>query len=229
MDQRVSVVEGKKPILLIAPSGADDKNTDLITEMVASQINCCAVINWGWRRSQQLDERNDKADCNNVFHLNGVVHDEFLEPIFRFKNRLCRDNRIVYQFVIQGMSNNDFPPNVDIIAGEGTEHYKSCEDWFRDIFVYLAGIEGIKVFMAKPGTTLAGSYKKHLNQLFVQMYPDSRVQSLQLEIVRGLRETKIDAEVFADFFSKILPNVAKFDKEKAIKTLPKDFKTRIVH
>ena len=88
MEQRVSIMEGKKPLLLVATSGANDSNTDVLTEVVASKLNSYAVINWGWERSAKIDYLGGKADCNNIDHCRGLVYDEFLEPIIRLKNRI---------------------------------------------------------------------------------------------------------------------------------------------
>ena len=224
MEQRVSVVEGKLPILLIAPNGADDRNTDRIAEIIATRVKGFAVINWGWRRGNP-DPKNDRTDCNNVFQLTGVAGDEFLEPIIRFKNRIIKSYPNVLQFVIQGVSGNDFDPNVDVIAGDGEPH-RSCEEWFRDILCYIADKEGIKIFMAKPGTSLSGYQKKNMNQLFAQIYPDPRVQSIQLEIVKGLRDTTIDAELFSDFFAKILTQLPAINRNKISYIIPKTFSPR---
>ena len=68
--ERVSVIEGKSPIIIVAPHGykGDDENTDLIAEEIANALHCYAVINRGWERSDSVDFMKDKADCNNVYH-----------------------------------------------------------------------------------------------------------------------------------------------------------------
>ena len=225
--QRVSIVEGKNPILLIAPGGPDEKNTDILTEMLAEKSNCFAVINWGWKKASTVSCRDSKADCNNVFHLVDVVYDEFLDPIFRFKNRISRNHHTIYQFVIQGVTKNDLPPNVDIVCGEGGER-KSCQQWFRDYFSFIAGENGLHVYLARPTSCLSGGHKKHLNQLFAQIYPDERVQSLQLEITEGLRDSKIDTELFADFLTKVLIHVPTFTKTRAANDVPRGFAPRTI-
>jgi len=88
--ERVSIVQGRKPIIFVAPHGykGDDVNTDIITETAAKAIGAYAVINRGWERSKKVDALNDKANCNNIRHcFADVVKDEFVHPIIRFVNR----------------------------------------------------------------------------------------------------------------------------------------------
>lgn len=226
MEQRVSIIEGKNPVILIAPNGATDKNTDLLTEMIANKVSCFAVINWGWQRCQQYDFRNEKADCNNLYHIfadtQGVVYDEFLEPILRFKNRIAKNHENVFQFILQGIAGNNLPPFVDVVAGDGAKQ-KSCDEWARNLLIHVASKEGINVFLSKTETTLHGSAKKNLNQLFTQWYPDDCVQSMQLEITQGLRESKPDVEAFAEFFSDVILQVCQFDESSAEALIPWNF------
>jgi hypothetical protein len=87
--ERVALVEGDSPVLILAPHGPDDKNTDLIAERVAVESGSFAVINRGWNRFSSVDFMKDLANCNDVRHLHSdVVKEEFLEPILRFKNRI---------------------------------------------------------------------------------------------------------------------------------------------
>ena len=135
MEQRVSITNGKTPFILIAPNGANDKNTDLLTEIAASKLNSYAVVNWGWERSLKTDYLGGKADCNNINHCQEIVYDEFLKPIIGFKNRILRGENTAYQFIIQGVSGNDLPPEIDIIVGDVAPN-NSCEEWIKKIFVY---------------------------------------------------------------------------------------------
>jgi hypothetical protein len=224
MEQRVSVVEGKKPFLLVAPSGANDKNTDVLTEIVASKLNSYAVINWGWERSAKIDYLGGKADCNNVDHCRGIVYDEFLEPVIRFKNRILRSDAPVYQFIIQGISGNDLPPAIDIVVGDGSPN-NTCDEWVKKIFVYMANIEGLKTHIAKSGSVLAGSKKTHLNQYF--SHQQNRVQSMQLEIPLGLRKTSMDIDIFTDFLTNAINHLNNINEIQAKAILPHDYKFKI--
>ena len=89
--ERVSVKEGTLPIILLAPHGCNDANTDIIVDTAADKLDCYAVINNGWERSSTVDASQDKANCNNISHCHeDVVKDEFLDPILRYSNRCSR-------------------------------------------------------------------------------------------------------------------------------------------
>ena len=220
MDQRVSVREGKFPILLIAPHGADDKNTDLLTEFMAELLDAYAVINWGWERASYVDCFEDKANCNNVFHLKeDVVQEEFLDPILKFKKRIRRNHQIVRQFIIHGISDMR---EIDLIigCGEGNPPSHSCPQWLFNTFAYLAEQEGLNTRIARAGSNYAGKAKKNLNQFFVRWMPDQYVQSLQLETTYGLRKTEEDTLILAEYLSNVINKSLKATRE----TAPGDFK-----
>lgn len=65
MKLRVSTITGTIPIILVAPHGPDDKNTDIIVENTAKLLGSYAVINKGFERSDVVDVSNDEADCKN--------------------------------------------------------------------------------------------------------------------------------------------------------------------
>lgn len=112
MRERVSTIIGKNPVILVAPHGADDINTDIIVEESAKLLNCFAVINRGFERSLDVDEENDKADCNKINHCKSdVVFDEFLKPILKFKDKIAQGSS---KFNIQNNSTQHFPnfPNL---------------------------------------------------------------------------------------------------------------------
>ena len=236
LEQRVSITEGKEPLLLVAPSGPNDIYTDCLTEITAKKTNGYAVINWGWERTSNVDYLHDKADCNNTDHCRSVVYDEFLEPIHRFKNRIIRTtprkeyespvyHPIVYQFIIQGVCGNDLPPTVDLVVGAGSPHNPSCRDWVKKIFIYMACVEGLKTRLAKPGSVLSGSLKKNLNQLFSH---DPRVQSVQLEVPLSFRRSKTDLDIFTDFLAKAIKHMPSITESQAKAILPSDFEPKII-
>jgi hypothetical protein len=224
MEQRISFIEGKNPFLIVAPAGHDDANTDRLTEMVASKLNGYAVINWGWERATQVDYLHKKADCNNTEHCQSVLYDEFLEPILKFKNRISKENKVVNQFIIQGISGNDFPPQIDMVVGAGSPNCPSCEDWRKKIFIYMALMEGLKTRLAKAGTILSGSLKKNLNQFFSN---DPMVQSMQIEVPLDLRKNQENIDIYSDFLSKAIGHLLKISKIQAQSILPKDFQPKI--
>ena len=166
MRQRVSVVEGKKPIIIIAPYGANHKNTDLLTEYLAKRVDGFAVINWGWQRSQTINYQKDLADCGNVNQLHqNILYDEFLDPILRFKNRIARFYQTVHVFIITGHVGNSVPGGIDLVLGYGKTTSITCEEWRKNLFMYLASKEGVAIYEAKSTSPLSATHKNHINQL----------------------------------------------------------------
>ena len=88
---RVATRIGKKPVIFVAPHGADDIKTDVIAERAAETLDSYAVVNKGFDRSDVVDTNNDKANCNRIDHTKDpVVYDEFLKPILNFRNNIKR-------------------------------------------------------------------------------------------------------------------------------------------
>lgn len=216
--ERVSAWEGDSPIMVVAPHGADDDNTDYITERIAQELQCYAVINRGWERAMDVDYWNDKANCNDVRHIHeDVVKEEFLDPILRFSNRILKDYGFCHIFIIHGVGNyvrqtaND--PKLDLIIGYGaggaTTH--SCDLHYKDAFIYACGQHGFGAYEGAAGGAFAGRAKNNLNQLFRRWYPNERVQSLQIEIVREFREDKEIGEIAALELASCMDDLITFD------------------
>lgn len=189
------LVEGESPVLIVAPHGPDDKNTDLIAERVAIESGAFAVINKGWNRSSSVDFMRDLANCNDVRHIHAdVVKEEFLEPILRFKNRIRKKyDENAFILIIHGCSDlvrisaNDHGLDLILGCGEGIPPSPSCRDRFRKAFAYHLINEGFGVYEGLPGGKYSGRSRNNINQLFVRWYPDNYVDSVQMEIVRELR------------------------------------------
>jgi hypothetical protein len=193
--ERVVLIEGESPVLVIAPHGPDDKNTDLIAERVAIESGAFAVINKGWNRSASVDYMRDLANCNDVRHIHSdVVKEEFLEPILRFKNRIRKKyDENVFILLIHGCSDavrseaNDYSLDMILGYGAGLPPSHSCRDKFKKAFAYYLLNEGFGIYEGRPGGKYSGKARNNVNQLFVRWYPDDYVDSIQLEIVRELR------------------------------------------
>ena len=81
--ERVSTYYGDLPILLVAPHGADDLNTDFLVDKISSEMGTFAVINRGWKRDSVFNYATDRADCNHEYKLNklfGLYSFEFSLP-----------------------------------------------------------------------------------------------------------------------------------------------------
>lgn len=193
--ERVVLLEGDSPILVLAPHGPDDKNTDLIAERVAIESGAFAVINKGWMRSSSVNFSRDLANCNDVRHLHSdVVKEEFLEPIIRFKNRIRKKyDENAFVLILHGCSDSvrldAIDQDLDIILGWGAGYPPSysCGKKFKDAFAFHLLNEGFGVYEGAAGGKYSGKSRNNLNQLFVRWYPDDYVNSIQMEIVRELR------------------------------------------
>lgn len=103
MRERVSVIKGRTPILLVAPHGGDDINTALLAEIAAKDLNCSAVINRGFERADTVDVDKDQANCNRIDHIKqSVVYEEFLQPIQKIVDKQVAKNynAVVYSYTI---------------------------------------------------------------------------------------------------------------------------------
>jgi hypothetical protein len=229
--ERVSLVEGKQPVLFVAPHGAscDDINTALIAEILATTTKSYAVINRGWERADKVDIMKDKANCNNIEHCHkDVVREEFLDPIIRFKNRILKKWSRCLIIYLHGMSNNvrihtgisDL--NYVIGYGRGMIPSFTCQKWIKDFVLYHLAIgDNCHVAEGKAGGKYAGYEKNNMNQLFRKWYFDEEVDSLQLEIVHSLRSKKQEAEATAQIISITIDELLMHTDEW---TLPSDFR-----
>lgn len=209
MRERVSVINGNVPILLVAPHGSDDINTDLLTEKTANMLDCYAVINRGFDRSDIVDVNNDKADCNRIDHITkDVVRDEFLNPILKIKNRLVpsvfsnyssmglglapkfgkQDTLLI--FYIHGVGDrihNTANESVDVIVGYGLGNKKdslTCKKWRKNLLIDVWRKESLsgEVYEGKGGGRYAGRNANNLNQYFRKHELNRSVDTMQLEI-----------------------------------------------
>lgn len=230
MRQRVSIIEGRKPIIIIAPYGANHKNTDTLVELLAKRTNSFGIINWGWQRSPVVDFKKDLADCGHISQLHqNILYDEFLDPIIRFKNRISRFHQIIHMFIITGHIGNSAPGGVDIVVGYGKNASYTCEEWRKNLLMYLAHKESITMYEAKSTSFLSAVQKNHINQLFRSWYPDHHVQSMQLDIASELTKTKDDVEILVEFLGSVMLKYHILPKQKAKAIVPDDFKIRVLN
>lgn len=215
--ERVSVISGKTPVILVAPHGydPDDQNTGIIAERIAQEINGYAVINRGWERSETVDFIKDKADCNNVYHCQeDVVREEFLEPIIRFKNRILQYKQSVYIFYIHGMSNRhrqiSKDPDLDLVLGygSGSPNSYTCEGWQKNFLLNSLNKAGIISYEGKKGGPMSGWSRNNMNQYFRKWELDSDVYSMQLEIIYDLRNEKDLALLTADYMAASIKDLS---------------------
>ncbi len=219
--ERVSTLLGKSPVILVCPHGADDTNTDVITEIAAQQLDCFAVINRGFERADDVDVDNDKADCNRIDHIKqDVVYDEFLRPLIRFEQRVNNkaSTRQSYPFFAYGFGSYAQPDPVHIFyihgcgnlvhkeAGEPVEvilgyglgikkDSLTCDVWRKNVFVdlYRKYATDGDVFEGKSGGRYAGRDSNNLNQYFRKHENKPWVHSMQLEFPYSTRNDRTAA------------------------------------
>jgi hypothetical protein len=227
--ERVSIIQGKLPILVVAPHGfdGDDIRTALIAEYIANTFGYYAVINHGWERDDDVDFMRDKADCNNVNHCHeDVVKEEFLEPIIRFKNRIHQKFPIMHAFFIHGMSNKhkqiSGDPNMDMVIGHGAgaPNSFSCDSWRKDYFIHLLDEVGIHAYCGSKGGLMSGWARSNMNQLFRKWYPDPTVQSMQVEIMYELREENEIALITAEYLGTVMKDMIDAKSFATTKIIP---------
>lgn len=228
--ERVSIISGKLPILVVAPHGfeGNDEKTALIAEYVANTIGAYAVINRGWERDDTVDFMNDKADCNNVNHCHeDVVREEILEPIIRYKNKILMTHPIAHIFYIHGMSNKhrklSGDENMDVVVGfgAGAPNSFTCDGWRKDLFVHLLTEAGLHTWEGAKGGPMSGWARSNMNQLFRKWYAEPQVQSMQLEIIHDLREENDIAMITAEYLGACMKDLLRakgFSTAKDAKT-----------
>lgn len=218
--ERVITLEGEAPIIVIAPHGVehDDSNTAFIAERIAKEIGAFAVINQGWERASDVDFIKSHANCNDVRHLHeDVVREEFLDPILRYVNRIDKDFGFAYMMVVHGMGNyvrqytEDGRLDIIIGYGAGTPPIYSCDTRLKDAFIHYLTKSGICTYEGMPGSQFAGRSKNNLNQLFRRWYPNSDVHSMQIEIVKELREELDIAEITAVTLAECMDDLIYLD------------------
>lgn len=227
--ERVSIIEGKEPVILIAPHGADDINTSVIVETAAEELKAYAVINRGFKRSKTFDYSKELADCNNIVHCHeDVVKDEFLDPILRFNKRIKKKYNSSLILTIHGVGNKiqQKVPNVGYILGfgKGKPSKYTCLMWMKDWLIYYLNQTTEEIACeARAGSPYAGWNENNLNQLFQHWYYSSSTFSIQIEIIRKLRATKASAVLTGCFLALCVEELLKKDGDSK---LPDDFEVK---
>jgi hypothetical protein len=195
--ERVSLVHGKNPVLLVAPHGFDDSHTATLTEAAAIACNGNAVINRGWERADTVNVLTDKANCNNIKHANhNVVKDEFLDPVNRLASRIATKHRYALILHIHGCGNDirkKCGEDVDVIIGWGDGNPKrpTSSNQTRNLFTYLCDMAKWMPVQAGTGSKFAAWDRNNLLQLWNNHYI---YQALQLEFVTATRRNAQVAE-----------------------------------
>jgi hypothetical protein len=228
---RVQIVEGKNPIIFVAPHGnkKDDVNTALIAEVLADCTKGYAVINRGWERADNINYKYDKANCNNVEHCHkDVIKEEFLDPLIRFKNRVLKKWSRIFIVYIHGMSDSIQEKtgikylNYIVGWGNGHPHSHTCQKWIKNFIIYTLSLgDNCIVGEGKAGGNYAGWTRNNMTQLFRKWYLDDEVDAVQIEISRTIRDTKSTAKTTAQLMAITMEELITLNESW---TLPDGFK-----
>lgn len=188
--ERVSLVHGENPILIVVPHGAEHENLAKAGEMLAHDLGGFAVINRGWRRSQRVNHAEDLANCNDVRHLHeDVVREEFLNPVLRMVARIKRNySESVLMFVLlpcgEDAKRSADGEMLDLVVGYGAGNPPSysCGARTKNALIHFLQEEGFGVYEGDAGSRYSGKAKNSLNQLFVRSQ-ETDVESVQLAVV----------------------------------------------
>ena len=210
--ERVIVTRNESPLLLISPHShkSNDDFTGLITEIITENLGCNCVINQGWKRADQYDYDKGRANCNNVTHCHcEVVREEFLDPIMSIVSSIISEFNEAQIILIHGFGKQirkSVKGNIDGVVGYGTVNQPSCEIWRKNAFLYCSQRNKLNFYQGKAGGKYSGANQNNLNQLYRKWYNDHNVNSLQLELVKELRENQDMSEYTAETLTKCIEN-----------------------
>lgn len=221
--ERVSVIQGKKDsnVMVIAPHGPDDQYTIEMTEAFAKLLQCHAIINRGFKRTNKIDTINSKANCNNTDHCihEPVVYEEFTKPIIKFtqdhkKRQLGKFNTTIdvthcYLFYIHGMNHKT---GYDIVLGYGKglkSNRYTISPWRVQLFYDAMEFEGYKCALGKAGGMYSARSRENMTQLFrIDNWASTYVESMQIEFSGSLRFDARDAVITAIKIARSLQVIA---------------------
>lgn len=209
-DIRVSLREGREPVIFVAPHGfrGDDQWTCRIATQAARACGGYAVVNHGWERAETVDIEGSKANCNNVNHLGeDVVCEEFLGPILRFHQRCLRKHGKATFVMIHGLGQptcQNFPL-LDVVLGFGNgkpPSYTMGEDDRRRLpRLFYDG--GLIPYIGMAGGRYTGWARPNLNQYWRKWQFDPDVDSVQIEVAWKHREQSSAAYLFGDKLGEV--------------------------
>lgn len=229
--ERVTIVYGKNPIVLVCPHGYDDNQTDILTATAAKELDCNALINHGWKRAKLVDELNSIANCNNFNHVmdtaNMAVNDEYGRPLIRLVNRalkkssLTRANKFgyeeqnIYLIHVHGVGDwikktvKDKDLTAIIGYGQSDKPSHTCRKWEAETLGHYLTLNGLKTYMGANGGNYCARAKINMNQLF-KLYPQYRIEtvrSMQVELTYDSRSDNTKAEKTGKLLAKAVKSL----------------------
>lgn len=198
----VEVTSGKNPIILIAPHGNTDTNTDKLTRKLAENLECHSIINNAWKKSNIVNEAEYLGDCNKKSHITSsdAIFSEFTQnincAINSSKNQIInsKDEDITPIFIlnIHGCKNI---PYVSLILGYGYSFKTpkmTIDHIFKKSLLYSFDKYYDKHICIGDSTGNYGAYSdENLNQYLFNTHNDDDVvlQILQIEIPYDCRKS----------------------------------------
>ena len=209
MEERVSIIEGEEPAIIVAPHGADEPHTGAVAEAIAEALECYAVINRGWERSDSVDWENDQANCNHIEHcLEHIVRQEFLDPIGNFVTQLEKHFYGIYVFYIHGVGfTGKTKPDVVIGYGAGDPARLTCDIWRKDALLWHLVDVGMDAYQGKPGGLYSAHDRRNMTQYFRRREHNDVVHSMQIEVSKEWREDEEDARDTGEILAKAIEKV----------------------
>lgn len=221
MTERVSTYKGKHPVIIVAPHGWDDTNTDRIVESTIQYGDFSGVINRGFERADFVDEGNNKADCNRIDHAQeDVVYDEFLKPIEKCVERLYNKKnpfhpvynpnapaKIAYVIFVHGCGDQvhkNAGQKVQVVFGFGRAKTKknnrlTCKTTTKSCLGTMMkkyATDG-EIYEDSGGGRYSGWSSNNMNQFFRSHMYSQYVECIQLEFPYSTRKTKTRCDVTA--------------------------------
>lgn len=219
--QRINLVHGKEPIIIVAPHAADEAYIGVVAEEMAKRSNGYAIINSGFKIADDVDVMKDFADCNRVEHIQqDVVKDEFLDPLLATKRTLAKKHSRILVLSLYGLDiavEQNAGKAIDIVLGYGQAVVNSsytCPMWVIDMFINeweSHGWTSSDVYCGKPGGIFSARSIHHLPQLFQKVYPDKDVQAVQIFISDRFRRDRGGAAFCGVVLANVIQEIAKAD------------------
>jgi hypothetical protein len=221
MKERVSLLHGSQPIIIVSPYAADEAFMGVIAEEMAKRLNAYALINNGFKKSDDVNVLQDQANLDRIEHVyEDVVKEEFLDPLMSAKRRLMKKHLQVFVFYLYGFDSEveeKTGNDIDIILGYGQAVVSNsylCPVWWISKFIdswdshsWTSG----DVYCGKPGGPFTARSIHRLPQIFRKVSPDPDVQSLQIFVSDKFRHSHPDAAFCGVLLANIIEEIVKSD------------------
>jgi hypothetical protein len=212
LDMRAEWREGQNNILLVSPHGhkLDDTHTDIVTKVIANELKCSYVLNFGWKRNQEVNPALGLANCNDVEHCKQPEVQEFLNPVVDIADSLVKRFGTVQVYFIHGMGDSirEKFAGVDAVIGygEGKEQRYTCDIWRKNLLIDMMTDCGWLCYEGAPGGKFSAYNKTNLTQAVSNSpFKGTRKRhGIQIEIVGSRRKSEYLAELTGQSLAKAI-------------------------